>query len=120
MLLAPERRTADPSLRVAQLGMTETCSSHTWWPPHEQVPEAKRGSLGVSAPGYEHKVVDEAGREVPNGVTGEICVRGTAMMRGMVGRQWHELFDETVGITPRTPATATTTVTSTSRGAPTT
>jgi acyl-CoA synthetase (AMP-forming)/AMP-acid ligase II len=93
VLLPPERRTADPSLRVRQLGMTETCSSHTWWPPHEQVPEAKRGSLGVSAPGYEHKVIDENGQEVPNGVTGEICVRGLAMMRGKVGRQWHEVFD---------------------------
>lgn len=92
-LLPPGRRTADPSLRVAQLGMTETCSSHTWWPPHEQVPESKRGSLGVAAPGYEHKIVDDTGREVPNGVTGEICVRGIAMMRGMVGRQWHELVD---------------------------
>ena len=92
-LLPPEKRTPDPSLRVAQLGMTETCSSHTWWPPHEQVPESKRGSLGVSAPGYEHKIVDDAGDEVPNGVTGEICVRGTAMMRGMVGRHLHELVD---------------------------
>ncbi|EHI13341.1 class I adenylate-forming enzyme family protein [Mycolicibacterium thermoresistibile] len=93
VLLPPERRTPDPSLRVAQLGMTETCSSHTWWPPHEELPEAKRGSLGVSAPGYEHKIVDEAGNEVPNGVTGEICVRGTAMMRAMVGRHWFELVD---------------------------
>lgn len=93
VLLSPERRTADPSLRVAQLGMTETCSSHTWWPPHEQVPEAKRGSLGVSGPGYEHKVVDETGIEVPNGVTGEICVRGTALLRGMVGRLWHDIVD---------------------------
>lgn len=93
VLLAPERRTSDPSLRVAQLGMTETCSSHTWWPPHEQVPEAKRGSLGVSAPGYEHKVVDEHGVEVPNGVTGEICVRGEALMRGMIGKHWHEIVD---------------------------
>lgn len=93
VLLAPERRTADPSLRVAQLGMTETCSSHTWWPPHEQVPEAKRGSLGVSAPGYEHKVIDDHGAEVANGVTGEICVRGTALMRGMIGKHWHELVD---------------------------
>ncbi|MGX9793023.1 class I adenylate-forming enzyme family protein [Mycobacterium sp. MMS18-G62] len=93
VLLAPERRTADPSLRVAQLGMTETCSSHTWWPPHEQVPEAKRGSLGVAAPGYEHKVIDDAGNEVPNGVTGEICVRGTALLRGMIGKQWHEVVD---------------------------
>jgi acyl-CoA synthetase (AMP-forming)/AMP-acid ligase II len=93
VLLPPERRTADPSLRVRQLGMTETCSSHTWWPPHEEVPEAKRGSLGVAAPGYEHKIVDDAGNEVPNGVTGEICVRGTALLRGMVGRHWHEVVD---------------------------
>jgi acyl-CoA synthetase (AMP-forming)/AMP-acid ligase II len=92
-LLAPRRRAADPSLRVAQLGMTETCSSHTWWPPHEQLPESKRGSLGVSAPGYEHKIVDDAGNDVPNGVVGEICVRGAAMMRGIVGRQRAELFD---------------------------
>ncbi|BBY93599.1 AMP-binding protein [Mycobacterium gallinarum] len=93
VLLPPERRAADPSLRVRQLGMTETCSSHTWWPPHEQVPESKRGSLGVSAPGYEHKVVDETGQEVPNGVAGEICVRGWAMMRGIVGRSNRDVFD---------------------------
>ncbi|BBX00951.1 acyl-CoA synthetase [Mycolicibacterium moriokaense] len=93
VLLPPEKRTADPSLRVAQLGMTETCSSHTWWPPHEELPEAKRGSLGVSAPEYEHKIVDDDGNEVPNGVTGEICVRGTALLRGMVGKQWHEVVD---------------------------
>lgn len=94
VLLAPERRAADPSLRVAQLGMTETCSSHTWWPPHEQLPQSKRGSLGVSAPGYEHKIVDENGAEVPNGVAGEICVRGEAMMRGIVGKQHAEVFDK--------------------------
>lgn len=93
VLLPPGRRTPDPSLRVAQLGMTETCSSHTWWPPHEELPEAKRGSLGVAAPGYEHKIVDDAGNEVPNGVTGEICVRGTALLRGMVGKHWHEVVD---------------------------
>ncbi|WP_082993262.1 class I adenylate-forming enzyme family protein [Mycobacterium sp. 1245111.1] len=92
-LLAPERRAPDVSLRVTQLGMTETCSSHTWWPPHESVPESKRGSLGVDAPGYEHKIVDDNGDEVPNGVTGEICVRGYAMMRGMVGKQLAQLFD---------------------------
>lgn len=93
VLLAPPLRVADPTLRVTQLGMTETCSSHTWWPPHEPVPESKRGSLGVSAPGYEHKIVDESGVVVPNGNVGEICVRGTAMMRGIVGRQRAEVFD---------------------------
>lgn len=93
LLLPPDRRTADPTLRVAQLGMTETCSSHTWWPPHEELPEEKRGSLGVSAPGYEHKVVDESGQPVAPGVVGEICVRGYALMRGMVGRTREEVFD---------------------------
>lgn len=93
VLLPPESRAADPSLRTTQLGMTETCSSHTWWPPHEPVPEAKRGSLGISGPGYEHRVVDESGAVVPNGTVGEICVRGAAMMRGMVGRRHAELFD---------------------------
>ncbi|RAV00071.1 long-chain fatty acid--CoA ligase [Mycobacterium colombiense] len=93
VLLPPELRAADPSLLVTQLGMTETCSSHTWWPPHEPVPESKRGSLGVAAPGYEHKVVDESGAQVSNGTVGEICVRGVAMMRGMIGRQLSDLFD---------------------------
>jgi acyl-CoA synthetase (AMP-forming)/AMP-acid ligase II len=94
VLLAPERRTPDPTLRVAQLGMTETCSSHSWWPPHEQLPEEKRGSLGLSGPGFEHKVVDDAGETVPVGTVGEICVRGAALMRGMVGRSREEVFDE--------------------------
>jgi acyl-CoA synthetase (AMP-forming)/AMP-acid ligase II len=93
VLLPPERRGSDPSLRVAQLGMTETCSSHTWWPPAEQLPEEKRGSLGVSAPGFEHKVVDESGNPVGPGKQGEICVRGWPMMRGMVGRTWRDVFD---------------------------
>lgn len=93
VLLPSERRASDPTLRVATLGMTETCSSHTWWPPHEELPEEKRGSLGVSAPGYEHKIVDEDGRTPPPGVVGEICVRGEALMRGMVGRTREEIFD---------------------------
>jgi len=92
-LLAPEHRMEDPTLLVAQLGMTETCSSHTWWPPREPLPVSKRGSLGVSAPGIEHKVVDQAGQSVPAGVVGEICVRGRALMRGMVGKLRDEVFD---------------------------
>jgi acyl-CoA synthetase (AMP-forming)/AMP-acid ligase II len=94
VLLPPERRTPDPTLRVAQLGMTETCSSHTWWPPHDELPEEKRGSLGLSGPGFEHKVVDESGKEVAVGTIGEICVRGAALMRGIVGRAREETFDE--------------------------
>jgi acyl-coenzyme A synthetase/AMP-(fatty) acid ligase len=92
-LVPPDRRGTDPTLRVAQLGMTETCSSHTWWPPAEELPEEKRGSLGVTAPGFEHKVIDEQGSTVGPGQHGEICVRGWPMMRGMVGKMWSEVFD---------------------------
>ena len=38
-------------------------------------------------------MIDEAGEQVGPGVHGEICVRGWPMMRGMVGRTWHEVFD---------------------------
>ena len=93
VLLPPERRTPDPTLRVAQLGMTETCSSHTWWPPQEELPEAKRGSVGRSGPGFEHRIVDETGAEAPIDSVGEIYVRGAALMRGMVGRSRAEVFD---------------------------
>ena len=94
ILLPPERRTPDPTLRVAQLGMTETCSSHTWWPPGEELPEEKRGSVGLTGPGFEHKIVDDDGATVPVGIVGEICVRGDALMRGMVGRSRAEVVDE--------------------------
>jgi acyl-coenzyme A synthetase/AMP-(fatty) acid ligase len=94
ILLPPGRRTPDPTLRVAQLGMTETCSSHTWWPPGDELPEAKRGSVGLTGPGFEHMIVDEDGAPVPTGTIGEICVRGDALMRGMVGKSRAEIFDE--------------------------
>ena len=93
-LLPEERRPKDPTLRVLQLGMTETCSSHTWWPPGEPVTEDKRGSLGVSGPGFEHKIVDDDGNEVETGTAGEICVRGFALMRGMIRRRRDEVFDD--------------------------
>jgi acyl-CoA synthetase (AMP-forming)/AMP-acid ligase II len=92
-LLPTELRPADPGLRAIFLGMTETCSAHTWWPPHDDLPVSKRGSLGVAAPGFEHLIVDEEGNEVPVGERGEIWVRGYALMRGMVGRSRADVFD---------------------------
>ena len=92
-LLAPERRVPDPGLLVNPLGMTETATSHTWWPPDVPLPPEKRGSLGPPAPGWEHKIVDDAGDPVAVGEEGEICVRGGSLMRGIVGRERHEVFD---------------------------
>jgi acetyl-CoA synthetase len=37
--------------------------------------EMRPGSMGLAVPGHEVAVLDAAGREVPAGVTGEICVR---------------------------------------------
>ena len=45
-------------------------------------------------PGFEHKIVDEAGATVPVGTVGEICVRGDALMRGMVGRRREDIVDK--------------------------
>jgi acyl-CoA synthetase (AMP-forming)/AMP-acid ligase II len=73
------------------LGMSETCSPHTFWPPGKELP---KGSLGVAVPGVEHKVVDpESGAVLPPGKPGELCVRGYTLMQGMYRREREEVFD---------------------------
>jgi acyl-coenzyme A synthetase/AMP-(fatty) acid ligase len=73
------------------LGMSETCSPHTFWPPGKELP---KGSLGVAVPGVEHRVIDpENGVVLPPGSRGELCVRGYTLMQGMVGREREEVFD---------------------------
>lgn len=93
VLLADDVRVSDPGLLVEPLGMTETATSHTWWMPDVQLPPEKRGSLGTEVPGFEHKIVDDDGNEVPVGTEGEICVRGVGLMRGIVGRERGDVFD---------------------------
>jgi acyl-CoA synthetase (AMP-forming)/AMP-acid ligase II len=73
------------------LGMTETCSSHSFWPPDRVLPE---GSLGVAVPGVEYKVVDpSSGVVLPPGKVGELCVRGYTLMQAMHKRERAEVFD---------------------------
>ena len=65
-------------------GLTETAPFACFLPPEKA--EAKLGSAGI-APFYgETKVVDENGREVPDGERGEIVVRGAHVMKGYWGR----------------------------------
>lgn len=45
----------------------------------------KPGSVGLPVPGVEMRVLDEAGREVPEGAHGEVCVRGPNVMKGYFG-----------------------------------
>jgi len=46
----------------------------------------KVGSVGKPLPGIELKVVDEEGREVPDGAVGEIIARGSNIMLGYLNR----------------------------------
>ena len=47
---------------------------------------AKLGSVGVPPPGYEMRIVDDAGRELPSGKVGEIVGRGPVTMPGYYKR----------------------------------
>jgi long-chain acyl-CoA synthetase len=42
----------------------------------------KQGSIGITVPGVEAKVVDDNDRELPRGVVGELIVRGYNVMKG--------------------------------------
>ena len=47
----------------------------------------KLDSVGPAAPGFEIKVIDDQGRELAPGMTGEIVGRGPSMMRGYLNRE---------------------------------
>ncbi|QCI67870.1 class I adenylate-forming enzyme family protein [Phreatobacter stygius] len=70
-----------PGLKLINAyGATETTSPTTMMPPEFT---ASRGdSVGFAVPCAEVIVVDEAGREVPAGETGEIWIRGPSVVKG--------------------------------------
>lgn len=78
--LVPRIRAAWPQARVYSMyGMTE-CKRISFLPPEEL--ERRPGSVGRGMPNQEHWLVDENGRRVPHGGTGELVVRGSHVMRG--------------------------------------
>lgn len=80
------------------LGMTETSGPHTAAPApvgDEELPVELRGSFGPSVPGFQHRIVDpDTGVTLPDGVEGEICVRGDSLMDGLYKRERRDVFDE--------------------------
>jgi acyl-CoA synthetase (AMP-forming)/AMP-acid ligase II len=60
-------------------GLTE-CKRCTYLPPEEL--DRRPGSVGIAIPNTEALVVDENGRPVPPGVSGELVIRGPHVMQG--------------------------------------
>ncbi|HET8661165.1 MAG TPA: class I adenylate-forming enzyme family protein [Micromonosporaceae bacterium] len=73
-------RGALPALRIQLMfGLTE-CKRATIMPPDGDLD--RPGACGVALPGTEVYAVDEAGRRLPPGETGELVVRGPNVMAG--------------------------------------
>jgi long-chain acyl-CoA synthetase len=67
-------------LLVNAYGATETTSPSTMLPPRFTLSHGH--SVGLAVPGCEIIVVDEAGRELPPGETGEIWIKGPHVVKG--------------------------------------
>lgn len=65
-------------------GMTETSPASFQTATGDSI-ERRVGTVGRVLPHLEAKIVDGEGRIVPRGTTGEVCIRGYAVMRGYWG-----------------------------------
>jgi acyl-CoA synthetase (AMP-forming)/AMP-acid ligase II len=93
-IMAPELRPADPELRHNMLGMTEAGSVVLIDEDESDQPEARRGSFGKPAPGFETMLIDpDTGQHVAVGEVGELCIRGPYVMQGYYRRGREECFD---------------------------
>jgi acyl-CoA synthetase (AMP-forming)/AMP-acid ligase II len=94
----PELRPSDPTLYPNSLGMTETCGPHSMYTRNEEingVPPEYRGTFGFTVPGVSVRIVDaETNQEVPEGVEGEVVMRGYSLMLGFYKREREDTFDE--------------------------
>jgi fatty-acyl-CoA synthase len=61
-------------------GLTESCSGDTLMEAGREI--EKIGSVGRALPHVEVEIRDANGRRLPNGETGEICLRGAKITRG--------------------------------------
>lgn len=92
----PDGRPDDRSLSVTSLGMSETGGPHTFWTLEDDLhgsPEAYRGAFGHAVPGVAHRIVDQEGHDVDEGVEGEVLVRGYSLMLGLHKHERTEVFD---------------------------
>ncbi|MET0294028.1 MAG: class I adenylate-forming enzyme family protein [Phenylobacterium sp.] len=92
---APARFLPPPARRLPNfLGMTETLGGHSveGWP--TVMPADMAGVTGRAVFGLERRIVDpETGRTLPAGQTGELAVRGPALMAGFHKKERSEVFE---------------------------
>lgn len=92
-IMAPDVRPADPELRHNMLGMTEAGSVVLLSGDESDQPEARRGSYGFLAPGFDARVVDPDTGSDTDGAVGELLLRGPHLMQRYYGRSREECFD---------------------------
>lgn len=93
-IMPPDVRPTGPSHRSAMLGLTEGGSVVLAGPDEKDLPEHLYGSFGRPTPDLEARLVDPGtGNDVAPGETGELWLRGPAMMLGYHGVERAETFD---------------------------
>lgn len=93
-IMPTEVRPSDPGLHHAMLGMTEAGSVCLVSEDETEQPEARRGSFGRPAPGFEAVVVDvDRGEPCEAEQPGELWLRGPFVMDGYYGRERGDAFD---------------------------
>jgi acyl-CoA synthetase (AMP-forming)/AMP-acid ligase II len=76
-----EFREAHPYIRfIVMYGQTEATARLSWLPP--ELYDSKKGSMGKGIPGVELKVINEKGKRIKPGETGEVIARGDNIMMG--------------------------------------
>ncbi len=82
-----------PELCSNMLGMSETFAPHSAEKLNFRLPADKPYASGRAVGGYQRRIVDpETGIEVPPGETGELQLRGAALMDGFYKRRREEVF----------------------------
>lgn len=82
-----------PELCSNMLGMSETFAPHSAEKLNFRLPPDKAYASGRAVGGYQRRIVDpETGIEVPPGETGELQLRGAALMDGFYKRRREEVF----------------------------
>jgi acyl-CoA synthetase (AMP-forming)/AMP-acid ligase II len=94
-LMPLSERAAAPNARASLLGMTETFGPYCCYPLDRDMPQDKWGSAGLVQPNTSVRILDrETGADLPAGRSGLIAIKGAQLMRGICGREHHEVFDE--------------------------